>query len=75
MKIFFLIIKNPLLSPAIKDIIPLPWNEGYEGFEVLAEKANNWLKDQKDEVKLLIDFSRPSNVFPFLLVIQYIACS
>jgi hypothetical protein len=33
----------------IKDIVPRPATDGYyEGFEVLIDRTNTWLKDQTD---------------------------
>jgi len=32
----------------VKDFVPLPIELGYEGFEVLIERTNTWLKDQTD---------------------------
>ena len=32
----------------VKDFIPQPCEDGYEGFELLIDKANTWFKDQPD---------------------------
>jgi len=32
----------------IKDVVPMPTDDGYEGFEDLIERTNTWLKDQSD---------------------------
>ena len=32
--------------PAMNDFVPLPVDDGYEGSDQLAEKANDWLKEQ-----------------------------
>ena len=38
-----------LVSPsALKDIVPMLSEDGYEGFHELCERANTWLKDQSD---------------------------
>ena len=38
-----------LVSPsALKDIVPMLSEDGYEGFPELCERANTWLKDQSD---------------------------
>lgn len=34
----------------MKDIVPRPTEDGYEGFEELIDHANTWLKDQCDTV-------------------------
>lgn len=39
------------LTIGLKDMVPLATEDtGYEGFEVLTEKVNSWLKDQNDVV-------------------------
>jgi len=38
----------------IKDMVPLAMDDSsYEGFEVLTEKVNVWLKDQPDVVTII----------------------
>lgn len=34
----------------IKDMVPLACDYGYEGFELLTDRTNTWLKDQTDIV-------------------------
>lgn len=31
-------------------MVPVAYDYGYEGFELLAERANTWLRDQTDIV-------------------------
>jgi hypothetical protein len=38
--------QESLLITGIKDMIPLPTDEGFEGFEALTERTNSWLKEQ-----------------------------
>ena len=37
-----------LCLTGIKDFVPLPNEDGYEGFGDLTDKANMWVKDQAD---------------------------
>lgn|SRR6218665_3445280 len=40
------------IDVGIKDIVPEATDEGYEGFEVLIEKTNSWIKDQSDIISV-----------------------
>jgi len=39
--------------PGIKDMIPEPTEDGYEGFDSLAEKTNSWLANQPSSVTVV----------------------
>lgn len=37
-----------VLDTGLQDMIPLPTDDTYEGFEDLMERTNSWLKDKRD---------------------------
>lgn len=63
-----------LFIAGIKDMIPLPTDEGFEGFEALTERTNIWLKEQPlgtvliNMQSVLIQKQEGTNDFRFLFL-------